>query len=143
MDVPVHALLRLLQLGQSQRVLESKTAWLCSSCVACTARCPQEIDPHAVLSAIQVVVARSGKEAPVPGVLRFNRTFLRGIKATGRIFEPAFVFLVNLGARRPFRDLGLAWRLLQRGRLRWYPARATAARARRLLRRVEQVERQR
>ena len=44
MDIIPSELIRLIQLGQEQEVLESQTIWMCASCFQCYSRCPKGID---------------------------------------------------------------------------------------------------
>ena len=43
MDYNPRRILHMLRLGLGERVLRSQAIWLCTSCYACTARCPREI----------------------------------------------------------------------------------------------------
>jgi heterodisulfide reductase subunit C len=44
MDYPPHQLLRMVQLGLKDRVLDSNTFWICLSCETCATRCPNDIE---------------------------------------------------------------------------------------------------
>jgi ferredoxin len=49
MDIQPHQVIRLIQLGQDEEVLKSKTIWLCSSCFTCASRCPRGINLTAIM----------------------------------------------------------------------------------------------
>jgi len=51
--------LRLVQLGQREEALQSKTIWLCASCYTCFARCPRGVDLSRVMEALRQMVLRS------------------------------------------------------------------------------------
>jgi heterodisulfide reductase subunit C len=52
-------ILRLVQLGQREDVLRSKTIWLCASCNTCVSRCPRGVDLARVMEALRQIVLRS------------------------------------------------------------------------------------
>ena len=53
MDLLPHQLVRLAVLGNSDRIVDSKSIWLCLSCHTCGARCPNGIDVPALLDPIR------------------------------------------------------------------------------------------
>ena len=60
MDLLPAAVLRLLQLGD-ERVLESRSPWVCASCLACEVRCPKGVDIAKVMEALRLLVLRKGE----------------------------------------------------------------------------------
>lgn len=58
MDVFPHQIMRHLQLGQFDKVIESKTIWNCASCFACAARCPRGVDLASLMEAIRLIKLR-------------------------------------------------------------------------------------
>jgi len=58
MDLAPNQVLRLTQLGQIDRVLESETIWICSTCLQCSTRCPKGIDVAKVMEAYRVIKLR-------------------------------------------------------------------------------------
>jgi heterodisulfide reductase subunit C len=58
MDIMPNQAIRLLQLGEVEEVLSSKTIWICASCFTCTSRCPKGIDIARVLEALRQVCLR-------------------------------------------------------------------------------------
>lgn len=60
MDILPNQIIRLLQLGQNEEVLASKTIWICASCFTCEARCPKGIDLSKIMEAIRVLLQRKG-----------------------------------------------------------------------------------
>ena len=59
MDLLPNQVIRLAQLGQEE-VLQSKTIWLCASCLTCASRCPRGVDLSKVMDAMRLIVLRSG-----------------------------------------------------------------------------------
>jgi heterodisulfide reductase subunit C len=60
MDLMPNQILRLLQLGEYESVMQSRSIWLCASCLTCAARCPKEVDPARVMDALRTVLMRQG-----------------------------------------------------------------------------------
>jgi heterodisulfide reductase subunit D len=53
-------ILRLIQLGQVERVLASRDPWLCLECEMCGAHCPNEIDISEVMIALKELAGEKG-----------------------------------------------------------------------------------
>jgi len=58
MDLLPNQIIRLIQLGQFNDVLNSKTIWLCASCFSCSARCPKGVDLAKVMEALRLLLLR-------------------------------------------------------------------------------------
>lgn len=56
MDIVPSEIIRLLQLGQLEGVLESKTIWLCASCLQCASRCPRGVEFSSICDALRAIV---------------------------------------------------------------------------------------
>jgi len=71
MEISPNNIIRLLQLGQEEAVLQANTMWLCVSCLQCYSRCPKFVDLSKILEALRQVSLRKGidhivvKELPV------------------------------------------------------------------------------
>ena len=87
MDILPHQIIRSVVFGQKEKVLSSKTIWMCASCETCTTRCPNEIDIAKVMDVLRQIQMESGKLANQPRVPIFHNAFLDSIKKTGRIHE--------------------------------------------------------
>ena len=59
-DIPVSQIMRLIQAGQRETVLNSKSLWLCASCQSCTTRCPNQIDVAKVMDVCRHMARESG-----------------------------------------------------------------------------------
>jgi heterodisulfide reductase subunit C len=58
MDLLPNQVIRLLQLGKVERILETNTAFACVSCFVCSSRCPKGIDIAAIMEALRQVTLR-------------------------------------------------------------------------------------
>jgi heterodisulfide reductase subunit C len=58
MDLLPNQIVRLIQLGQFNDILNSKTIWLCASCFSCSARCPKGVDLAKLMEALRLLLLR-------------------------------------------------------------------------------------
>lgn len=58
MEVLPHQVMRLLQVGKVDRILESQTVWQCASCFTCSSRCPRGIDVSKMMEAVRLTRIR-------------------------------------------------------------------------------------
>lgn len=121
MDIEPSRVMRLVQLGQGERVLKSRAIWLCVSCQTCTTRCPQEIDPAKVMDTLREMAMEKGYAADREVVTFFN-SFLDNIRRFGRTFEPMLVFQYNLKSGHFFQDADKGLLLLSKGKLPLRPS---------------------
>ncbi|MEW6685641.1 MAG: 4Fe-4S dicluster domain-containing protein [Candidatus Edwardsbacteria bacterium] len=61
MDLLPNQIVRLVQLGQEDEVLNSQTIWRCASCLTCDSRCPRGIDVSRIMDALRVLFMRKGR----------------------------------------------------------------------------------
>ena len=59
-DFPVSQVMRLLQAGQKETILNSHSIWLCATCETCTTRCPCEIDIAHIMDVLRIIARREG-----------------------------------------------------------------------------------
>lgn len=60
MDILPNQIIRLIQLGSDKKALDSKTVWLCSTCLQCMAKCPKGVDLAKIMDALRAVLRRKG-----------------------------------------------------------------------------------
>ncbi len=64
MDIVPSEVIRLLQLGQVDEVLRSKTIWVCASCLQCASRCPKGVEFSNICDALRAIALRSRLSTP-------------------------------------------------------------------------------
>jgi len=64
MDVIPSEVIRLLQIGQLEEVLNSKTIWVCASCLQCASRCPKGVEFSNICDALRQMVLRKRLSTP-------------------------------------------------------------------------------
>src|SRR5512138_1902729 len=60
MDIKPAQVMHNIRLGRAGAVLNSEAIWLCVDCETCTARCPQQVEPAAVMGAARVLALQKG-----------------------------------------------------------------------------------
>lgn len=59
MDLLPSQVIRLAQLGMEE-VLQSRTIWICASCLTCVIRCPKGVDLPRLMEALREISLRAG-----------------------------------------------------------------------------------
>ena len=63
MDLLPHQVIRSVLFNQEEKVLSSRTIWICATCETCTTRCPNEIDIAGVMDVLRQIQTESRKQA--------------------------------------------------------------------------------
>ncbi len=115
-DYPANQIMRLIQLGQENIVLRSRSIWLCANCQACTTRCPCNIDVARVMETLRVMSV-DNNTGSIRNVRLFYDEFLNSVKIFGRVFETGLLATYNIKAAKPFTDIDLAPKVLKKRKL--------------------------
>ncbi len=120
-DLAPNQVLRALQLGEDERVLNSKTIWLCASCHTCVTRCPQGIDLPRINDQLAMEAKKRGIKPKVPEVPLFREIFLRYARWFGRAYEIGLILEMNLRTRQPFKDVPMGLQMLLKRKVSLLP----------------------
>jgi heterodisulfide reductase subunit C len=85
MDLSPRTLILMIQRGEWEKVLQSNTLWMCSSCYICTTRCPRGVRPSDVIEAVKAIAIKQGIENDST---KFNQIFVDLVQKRGILFEP-------------------------------------------------------
>lgn len=133
MDYLPHQIIRMLQLGLTEEVLQSKTIWVCASCETCNTRCPNEVEIPKLMDEIKQQVLEKKKKPSEAAVADFHRVFLNNIKMFGRVNETFLMGTYQMKSAWAdlkkmkfdfsglFKNMGLGLSMLKRGRLAVIP----------------------
>ena len=144
MDFLSSQVMRLVQLGESETVLESEAIWLCASCEACTTRCPMGIDVAAVMDALRMMAVERKAAVPNRRPEKFNDSFLSSVRWHGRVFELGMMAYYKLRTCDFFSDVGKAPKMFAKGKLSLLPNRSGSAKeVREAFRRAKEEEKKR
>jgi len=114
----------MVRLGFKEKVLKSKTIWVCVSCWTCATRCPNEIDIVRLMDVLRVESLKEGLRSPVDEIPQFHKIFLEEIKKRGRISELGLLFRYKFktGGFFPLKklceDIGLGLKMFLKGKLK-------------------------
>ena len=62
MDLLPNQVIRYIQVGLTDEVLNGNTMWICATCYSCQARCPRGIDIAKVMEALRQIKLRSKED---------------------------------------------------------------------------------
>jgi heterodisulfide reductase subunit C len=132
MEWKPNQVIRMLQLNQIDKALQSNSIWQCISCLTCASRCPQDVDLAALMDALREMSLKEGKTCPqAQQIVAFQKAFLDNIRHNGRLNEleliARFKSAVLIGSRQIsflFKDALLAPQLMKRKKLHLSPERA-------------------
>jgi len=66
MDLSPRQVIELARLGMQKEIAESKTVWICASCLACTVNCPRGFDLSKLMEAIRLLTLRKNVDHVKP-----------------------------------------------------------------------------
>ncbi|MFH1760868.1 MAG: 4Fe-4S dicluster domain-containing protein [bacterium] len=121
MDMLPHEVMHNLSLGARDKVLKSKTIWICASCYTCTVRCPNNIDITGVMDTLRNRSVNHQTECAEPGMIKFHKNFIKDIKRRGRVHESRMLAEYNISNLRPFNNILIALKMLLKNRLPLLP----------------------
>lgn len=128
-DYTPNQVMRMLQVGLVDKVLDSKAIQLCVQCLTCTARCPRNIDIAGIFEDLKTIA--TGQERTVPEhVKTFNKSFMDSVAHFGRLPELYSMGMFYLGTMNPkmaLADVGLMKPMLAKGKMKIMPRRAKGA----------------
>jgi len=117
MEYNPNKVIKMIQNGQKDKVLNSSTIWLCLSCETCITRCPNKVDIARMMDVLRQMAIESGVGAHEPNVLKFHEAFLAGIKRGGRINEPMMLVQYKLKSGDFFSDMGAGLDMFLKGKI--------------------------
>lgn len=58
MDISPHKFVSMVEHGEIDKLMASKSIWKCMSCFACVERCPRGVEPASIIEAVRQTVIR-------------------------------------------------------------------------------------
>jgi heterodisulfide reductase subunit C2 len=130
MEYNPNRIVRMIQSGRKDEVLNSSTIWLCVSCETCITRCPNEVDIARLMDVLREMAIESGIGAPKEtNILKFHEAFLSGIRSGGRINEPMMMAQYKLKSGDYFSDMALGLDMFKKGKLHLFSPKTKNLRA--------------
>jgi heterodisulfide reductase subunit C len=123
MDILPNQILRRIQYNHREKVLTSKTIWICASCYTCSVRCPNNIDIAKIMDTLRSLALRSGAEPGEKDIPVFHSVFLDTIKSKGRIHELSLIIQLKSKTKDFLKDARLGWKMFRKGKIKLLPSR--------------------
>lgn len=117
MDYNIDTIIKMIQMGKEDEVLNSSTIWLCASCETCITRCPNEVDIARMMDVLREMVLEAGVDVKEKRILKFHEAFLSNIRMGGRINEPLMIVGYKLKSGDYFSDMALGMKMFKKGKL--------------------------
>jgi heterodisulfide reductase subunit C2 len=121
MDIPPNQVIRLFQLKEYDKVLQSKTIWLCAGCMTCSSRCPKNYDLAKFMDALREISLKKGIKPADKNIFKFHESFINQIKRFGRSFELGLMIEYKLRSQQLFQDVDMAPTTILKGKLNFIP----------------------
>ena len=128
MDYKPNQIMQMVSLGMKDRVLSSKTIWVCASCYTCSTRCPNDIDIARVMDWLRQTALREGVAPAEKEVPLFHAAFLDSIRTHGRVHELGMMARYKMKTGKYWDDFKLGWKMFTKGKLKLWPSRISRKR---------------
>mgnify|MGYP001821568729 CR=1 FL=1 len=117
-------ILRLVQLGQKDALLQSSAIWLCIGCETCGTRCPNEIHAGAVIDALRQIALAEDVPAAERSVFKLHSAFLDSIRTWGRLHELTMILQHKLtSGDNLLNNLDMGLDMFLKGKIHPFPKR--------------------
>ncbi len=120
MDYRPSEVIRMVQLGAKDKLLQSRTIWVCASCKTCKSRCPNDIDTSAVNDALKTM-AQAQNTVAESRIAAFHESFLGSLAKHGRIYEAGMLIGFKMKTKTYTEDMQLGMEFFKRGKLKLLP----------------------
>jgi heterodisulfide reductase subunit C len=125
-DHTPNQIMRMLQVGLVDEVLDSKAVQLCVQCLTCTARCPRNVDIAGIFEDLKTIAVAQERRVP-EHVKTFNKAFVSAIGHFGRLpefYDMATFFVGTMNPKIAMGDAPLAIPMLLKRKMKLVPRRA-------------------
>lgn len=135
MNVKPHQVIRYIQLGWREKLLQSSTIWVCLSCEMCTTYCPNEVQVAETIIHLRNMAAHSSVAPREKQLALFHQAFLEVLEYFGRVNEFWLMVALHL---KPLvlkekiqtdtltEEMALGFLLFRKGKLKLIPRRCKA-----------------
>ncbi len=141
MDITPRQVMRGIQLGLRDEILDSSAIWLCVSCQTCSLRCPREIDIAHVMESLRLLSQSEGRTPAQRDIAVFYNAFLQQVRLFGHVYEVGLGMMYNLRSQHIFNNILRLPSLFTRGKLKLMPQIKGASEVRQIAARVKELDR--
>lgn len=122
MDILPNAVIRMIQFGMKEQVLNSSTIWLCVGCNTCSMECPNAVDMAAIMDTLRQIAILENANIAEPGILSFHNAVIDSIRRYGRTHKLEIMMRYKLSENDLFSDIDLGLRMLSKRKLDLLPS---------------------
>lgn len=115
-------MIKRLQLGAGDELLDIDMIWACVSCGTCFARCPMKINMAEVMDAMKILARERDAEEPAGNMPLMNRILLGTMKSFGRTYDLGAMLLYKAGTATYLKDTGKFPMILKKGKIALFPS---------------------
>ena len=142
MEHPLNRVVRLLQLGQWERILAGRSIWYCASCETCSTRCPNKVHLASIMDALRKLSLDHDGPSKESYVQLANKLFLQNIRTYGRQYEMRLAAVFNVKSGQFLKDMMLGPKLLTKGKLKvFHQKNRNMAEVEKIFSRIEEMRR--
>ncbi len=123
MDYSPTGVIRLIQYGMIQEVLESSAPWICVGCYTCSVNCPMAIDIPSMMDAVRQIALEQENRIAEPDILNFHKKILDSINRYGRTHKLEIMIRYKLVKKDWLRDMDIGIKMLLKRKLDLTPSR--------------------
>lgn len=116
-------IIKALQLGAGDEILDRDIVWTCLSCATCFSRCPVQINMGAVMDALRILAVKKGLARPEGKMPLMNRLLLETVRRFGRTYDLGALAFYKAGTSSYTKDLEKFPSLLTKGKIALLPPR--------------------
>lgn len=127
MDIRPNRIIRMIQLGMKDEVLDSRTIWICATCSTCTARCPRGVDPARIMDGLRVMAFQAGRTAKAKNEAILHKLFMDSIGKYGRLYELGVLAGLNIKTGNLFKDADIGFKMFTKGKISLFPPKIKGA----------------
>jgi len=119
MDFRPHEAMRLLQLGDDQKLVAAGSPWQCVGCQTCLARCPNRVDIPSAFSQLREAAIDRGVTDNAGHIPFFEELLLNSVKRYGRMNDSMVVVRYKLRAGGLLSDWRLGLKMWKAGKMKF------------------------
>jgi heterodisulfide reductase subunit C len=140
-ESPPSEMIRRLQLGAGDQILNSDIIWACASCETCFARCPMGIDMASVMDALRALAIKRKAATPEGNPPLFNNAFLKTVHLFGRAYDLGLIGIYKIGTKTFMKDTDKFPAMLMKGKIAFLPTLGAERKTvRRIFRKARETE---
>lgn len=143
MDISPRQLIALFRAGEMERIMKSRTIWICASCYSCTTRCPSGIKITDIIYALKRTAMEKKMNGAAPQVQTLARTFTENLMKYGRLHEGTLIrkYYMRTNVRKFFDLIPLGRKMMKTKRLQIFPKRIKARESlARIIRKAQEID---